>query len=175
MYVNKDSPHKAETLDFLQFMTSVEGGQLFQDGSGWLSAIRGVHVPPELEVHRATGDGMSGGSQYVGVGANSTMAFRQHLNLLVGPQGSVDQFVEAMEVGLKKKITEDLRLEIRANVEARRASDAEMMAMSALNRLEPRNELRDLRQRTLASNQTLFEVNQYEASWVFNRYGFKQP
>ncbi len=46
MYLNKNSPHKDEALDFLRFMTSVEGGQLFQDHSGWLSSIRGVKIPP---------------------------------------------------------------------------------------------------------------------------------
>lgn len=174
MYVNKDSPHKAEALDFLRFMTSVEGGQIFQDHSGWLSGTRGVKVPPDLEALLATGDGFSGGMQYMGVGPNSSMAFWQHVNLLIGPQGSVDKFVEALEVGLKKQVTEDLRLEIRSNVEARRASDSEMVAMSALNRLGSLDATRELRQRTLASNQTLSEANQYEAAWVLERNGYKQ-
>lgn len=175
MYLNKDSPHKAEALDLLRFMTSIEGGQLFQDHSGWLSGTRGVKVPPDLEIQRATGDGYTGGSQYEGVGINSTMAFWQHLNLLMDPQGSVDKFVEAMEVGLKKKITEDLQIEIRTNLEARRAADPEMMAMSALNRLKGRDEVREQRQRTLASNQTLFEINQYEGAWALAHDGYKGP
>ena len=175
VYLNKDSPHKAEALDFLQFMTSVEGGQLFQDHSGWLSSIRGVRVPPELEINRASSDGYSAGMQYVGVGANSTMAFWQHLNLLMDAQGSVDKFVAAMEDGLRKKVTEDLRLEIRANLLARRATDSEIMAMSALNRLQGLDAERDLRQRALVSNQSLFEINQYEAEWVLQRHGYKEP
>jgi hypothetical protein len=175
VYLNKDSPHKAEALDFLQFMTSVEGGQLFQDHSGWLSSIRGVRVPPELEINRASSDGYSAGMQYVGVGANSTMAFWQHLNLLMDAQGSVDKFVAAMEDGLRKKVTEDLRLEIRANLLARRATDSEIMAMSALNRLQGLDAERDRRQRALVSNQSLFEINQYEAEWVLQRHGYKEP
>jgi hypothetical protein len=175
MYLNKDSPHKAEALDFLRFMTSIEGGQLFQDHSGWLSGTRGVHVPPELEIQRSTGDGYAAGTQYIGVGLNSTMAFWQHLSLLMDARGSVDEFAEAMEDGLRKKVTEDLRIEIRTNLEARRATDSEIMAMSSLNRLEGRDDMRELRQRTLASNQTLSEINEYEAAWALERYGFKQP
>ena len=175
VYLNKDSPHKAEALDFLRFMTSVEGGQLFQDHSGWLSSVRGVHVPPDLEIQRSTGDGYTGGAQYVGVGPNSTMAFWQHLNLLMDAQGSVDKFVDAMEDGLRKEITEDLRLEIRTNLLARRASDSEIMAMSALNRLQGLDAERDRRQRALVSNQSLFEINQYEAAWVLERHGYKEP
>ena len=175
MYLNKDSPHKEEALDFLRFLTSVEGGQIFMDRSGWLSSVRGVRVPPEMEIYRATGDGYTAGMQYMGVGANSSMSFWQHLNLLVGAQGSVDKFVEALEAGLPKQVTEDLRLEIRTGVEASRAVDSEVLAMSALNRLRAPDPERVRRQQTLASNQTLSELNQYESQWVLDRHGYKQP
>jgi raffinose/stachyose/melibiose transport system substrate-binding protein len=173
LYLNKDSPHKAETIDFLHFLTSVEGGQLFMDHSGWLSSIRGVRVPPELEIHRSTGDGYTAGMQYMGVGANSSMAFWQHLNLLVGAQGGVDKFVEAMENGLKKEVTEDLRLETRTFLEANRAVDSEVVAMGALNRLRGLDREREVRQHTLASNQTMSEINQYCSLWVLERHGYK--
>lgn len=175
MYLNKDSPHKAEALDFLRFMTSVEGGQLFMDHSGWLSGIRGTKVPKEMEIYLAVGDGYTGGAQYVGVGSNSTMAFWQNLNLLISEQGSVDKFVEAMEVGLKKEVTEDLKIEIRTRVESSRAADSEIQAMSVLNRLQGRDVERNERKQILASNQTLFEINQYEATWVLAHDGYKGP
>ena len=175
MYLNKDSPHKAEAIDFLHFLTSVEGGQLFMDHSGWVSSVRGVHVPPELEITLATGEGFTAGMQYVGVGASSTMSFWQHLNLLVGPQGSVDKFVESLEVGMKKQVTQDLRNEIRTFLAASRAVDSEILAMSALNRLLAPDPGRVLRQQTLASNQTLSEINAYEGAWVLLRHGDTQP
>lgn len=175
MYLNKHSPHKAEALDFLRFLTSVEGGQLFMDHSGWLSSVRGVKVPPEMEIYRGTMDGHSAGIQYIGVGPNSSMAFWQHLNLLVGSQGGVDKFVEALENGMQKQVTEDLRLEIRTNLEASRAVDSELVAMNALNRLQAKDPARELRQRTLADNQTLSEINEYQAAWVLQRHGYGQP
>ncbi|MEO6875806.1 MAG: extracellular solute-binding protein [Opitutaceae bacterium] len=175
VYVNKDSPHKAEALDFLYFLTSVEGGQLFMDHSGWLSSIRGVKVPKEMEVYRGTTEGLSAGSQYVGVGANSTMKFWQHLDLLVGAQGSVDKFVDALEPTMLKDITADLRVEIRTNLQVSRAADSEIMAMSALNRLRAPEAERTARQQAMASNQTLTEINEYESLWVLARHGYKQP
>ena len=175
MYLNKNSPHKAETLDFLRFLTSVEGGQLFQDHSGWLSSIRGVKVPPEMEIYRGTTDGYSGGSQYIGVGPNSTMAFWQHLNLLVSQEGSVDKFVDALEDGMRKQVTEDLRVEIRTDAEVSRAVDSEILAMSARNRLQGADPERTVRQHALATNQTLTEIAEYEAAWVLERHGYKQP
>ena len=173
MYLNKNSPHKAEAIDFLRFLTSVEGGQLFQDHSGWPSSIRGVHVPPELEIQLSTGDGVSGGAQYIGVGGRSTMAFWQHLNLLIEPQGSVDKFIATMEVGLREMITEDLRNEIRKFVMANAAVDSEITAMGALDRLQKADPDRGRRQATLAANQTLSEIEEYEAAWVLQRHGSK--
>jgi ABC-type glycerol-3-phosphate transport system substrate-binding protein len=172
MYLNKNSPHKEAALDFLRFMTSVEGGQLFMDHSGWLSSIRGVKVPPEMEIYRGSTEGYSSGVvEYVGVGSNSNMAFWQHLNLLVSPQGSVEQFVDAVEVGLRQKITADLRVEIHTMAEASRAVDSEVVAMTALNRLRGKDAGRDVRLQTLASNQTLTEISEYEAEWALRRHG----
>ena len=175
MYLIKDSAHKEETLDFLRFMTSVEGGQLFQDRSGWLSSVRGVHIPADMEILRATGDGYSGGMQYIGVGGSSSLAFWRHLNLLASAQGSVDKFVDAMEDGLKKEVTEDLQAEVRTGLEASRTVDSEIVAMNALNRLRSPDPERTQREQVMASNQTLAEINQYQARWVLDRYGYKQP
>ena len=175
LYLNKNSPHKEEALDFLRFLTSVEGGQLFQDHSGWLSSVRGVKVPPELKIYRSANDGYTAGMQYMGVGANSSMSFMQHLNLLVAADGSVDKFVSAMEHGLKKEVTEDLRVEIHTLLAASRADDSEIMALSALNRLRAPDPELDLRRQAQASNQTLSEINEYEAAWVLDRHGYKQP
>jgi len=32
-----------------------------------------------------------------------------------------------------------------------------------------------LRQQTMAGNQTLAEINEYECLWVLERHGYKQP
>jgi len=45
LYINKASPHQAEAIDFLRFITSVEGNTIFSHTSGWLPAIREVEVP----------------------------------------------------------------------------------------------------------------------------------
>jgi ABC-type glycerol-3-phosphate transport system substrate-binding protein len=170
IYLNKDSHHKAEAIDFLHFLTSVEGGKLFQDHSGWLSSVRTVPIPPELEVNRPTGDGFTTGIQYVGVGPNSTMLFWQNLHLLVGPQGGVDRFIAAIEPIMPPAILADLRLDLSGNVTAVRTVDSEIVAMNALNRLRPPDAGRTQRQHTLAGGQTLSEADGYEAAWVLARH-----
>jgi ABC-type glycerol-3-phosphate transport system substrate-binding protein len=175
VYLNKDSPHKAEALDFLYFLTSVEGGQLFMDHSGWISSVRGVRVPRELEIYRPTGDGYTTGMQYMGVGANSTQSFWQNYHLLVSPQGSVAQFIEALEPGLPKQVTEDLRREVNTSAASASAVDCELMALGALHRLQAPDADRAQLQRMLAANQTQSEINGYEASWVLARQGVGSP
>lgn len=172
-YLNKDSPHKAEAVDFLRFLTSVEGGTIFQAHSGWLSAVRDVPVPPELESYRPTGDGFTTGMQYIGVGPNSTMKFWQHLHLLIGPQGSVEKFAEAVEADMPETITADLRRDLSGNLTSVRTVDSEIIALAALNRLTPPDTARVQRQATLAGGQTLSEADGYEAAWVLARHGYK--
>ncbi len=173
IYLNKDSRHKDEAVDFLRFITSQEGGQIFQEHSGWLTSVRGVPAPPELEIYRPTGEGYHTGIQYIGIGPNSTMKFWQHLHLLVGPQGSVDRFVDALEKDLPEAVTADLRLEVSGNLTALRTVDSEIVAMSVLNRLQPLDADRVKRQHTLASSQTLSEANGCESAWVLARHGYQ--
>lgn len=171
MYLNKDGRHKEEALDFLRFLTSVEGGQLFMDHSGWLSSIRSVVVPPELEIQRALPDGYSTGTFYMGIGPNSSLSFQQHLHLLEGERGGVEAFVNALEFNLPTMMSADLKLDIRDTLTGVRGVDSEIAAMNALNRLQPPDPERAVRQQTLAGNQTLSELNAYESTWVLTRHG----
>ena len=171
MYLNKDGRHKEEALDFLRFLTSVEGGKLFMENSGWLTATRAVPTPPELEVQRSVINGYSTGIFYLGVGQNSVLSFQQHFHLLTGPEGSVDRFVDALETHLREEMSEDLRLDIRNKLVGSRGVDSEIAAMSALERLVTPAADRITRQHTLAANQTMAEQKLYEAAWVLERHG----
>ncbi|MDB6095053.1 MAG: hypothetical protein JWM32_2615 [Verrucomicrobia bacterium] len=170
-YLNKNTRHKEEALDFLRFLTSVEGGQIFTERSGWLSSIRSVPTPPELEVQRAEFNGYYTGIFYMGMGPNSEIAFKQNFHLLVTPQGSVDRFVEALEANMKAALTEDLRLDLHNRLAGVRAVDSEIIAMSALNRVLAVSPERASRQQTLAANQTLAEQRALESAWILARRG----
>ncbi|MBS0663690.1 MAG: extracellular solute-binding protein [Verrucomicrobia bacterium] len=168
MYLNKDSRHKEEALDFLHFLTSWEGGKIFSAHSGWLSSIRGVPVAPEIEVQRATVNGYHTGTFYMGLGPNTALSFQQHLNQLVGPQGSVDRFVDALEADMRREAAADLRLDLRAKLTGARAIDSELAAVASLDRLEPATPGRAMRRSALASNQTLAELRAAEAAWILD-------
>jgi len=166
IYLNKDGRHKEEALDFLRFLTSVEGGRLFSEHSGWLSSIRDVPVAPELEVQRATANGLYTGVFYMGIGPNSELSFKQHFHLLVSPQGSVDQFIDGLESDLRRQLREDLRLDLRHKVVGVRAVDSEIVAMSSLDRLRGPDPERAARRATLVGNQTIAESRAAESAWV---------
>ena len=166
MYLNKDSRHKEEALDFLRFLTSWEGGRLFSAHSGWLSATRDVPVTPELEVQRGTLNGYYTGSFYMGLGANTLLSFQQQQHLLLGPQGSVDRFIDALEAGMRAQTTADLRLDLRAKLTGVRSIDAELAAVTSLDRLAGATPERAVRRQALTANQTLAEARAAEAAWV---------
>ncbi len=173
IYLNKDSRHKEEALDFLRFLTSVEGGTLFTAHSGWLSAIRDVPAAPEIEVQRATANGYYTGIFYMGIGPNTLQSFNQNLHLLVGPQGSVDRFVEALEAGQRRQVSDDLRLDIHNRLTGERGVDAEIAALGGLDRLRGSNPERSDRLLALASNQTIAEIKVYESEWILLRHGVR--
>jgi hypothetical protein len=85
----------------------------------------------------------------------------------------VDRFVEALEPDLPAAISEDLRLEVSGSITSVRTVDSEIVALSALNRLHPRDAARLQRQQMLTGGQTLSEADGYEAAWVLARYGYK--
>lgn len=117
MYLNKGSRHPAEALDFLKFLTSVPGQQLFTDASLWLPAVNGVNVPEEIRNFRDYQEGLSfGQAPYDAIGTEVSMGWDRNFYRLVGDQGSVEQFAEAMDRDMPAAMLMDLKAELRATL-----------------------------------------------------------
>ncbi len=100
MYLNKASRHPAEALDFLKFITSVPGNQLFTDASLWLPAVNGVVVPEEIRNFRDYQEGLSfGQAPYDALGTEVWMGWDRNFYQLVGDNGSAEKFAAAMDPG----------------------------------------------------------------------------
>ncbi|MBP6506460.1 MAG: extracellular solute-binding protein [Opitutaceae bacterium] len=166
MYLNKSTPHRAETIDFMRFMTSVEGGQLFMDHSGWISSVRDTRVPADLVPALGIVDGYSAGGGYMRTGASTAQAFIKNMYKLVGPQGSVEGFVEAVDQDMPVAQRADLETELRNLTNALRPQDAEFMAMRALDRIGPVSAAITARGDSLETSQTLSEINIYQGLTV---------
>jgi raffinose/stachyose/melibiose transport system substrate-binding protein len=172
IYLNRNTRHKEEAIDFLHFLTSMEGGKLYSDNARGISSIRGVKAKPELEIYRPTGEGYHTGVFYMSLGnANTMLSFSQNLNRLFSHEGGVKAFVDAIEADLPTAVVEDLRLDVRASTVNVRSSEAEIAALPSLDRIQGRSPDRADRLQRLASNQTLMEVNKYEAAWAIAHPG----
>lgn len=171
LYLNNRSPRKPEAIDFLRFLTSVEGGQLFMEHSGWISSVRETKIPDELKPAYGAVDGYSVGGGYMRTGGNTTQVFVANMYKLVGPQGSVARFAEALDADMPAAQRADLQTEVRNLTHALRPQDAELLAVRALDRLEAPGDAATRRQRgeTLETSQTFSEINLYQAAAVLRQ------
>ena len=117
MYLNKASRHPAEALDFLKFLTSVPGNQLFTDASLWLPAVNGVNVPAEIRNFRDYQEGLSfGQAPYDAIGTEVSREWDQNFFHLAGENGSAEKFAAAMDAVAPAAVRADLEAELRATL-----------------------------------------------------------
>ena len=158
-YLNKQSAHPKEAIDFMHYMTSVEGNQLFTDHSGWLPSIRDVRVPPDIVAYQTPLDCYSFGAEYMSaMGSTVGAAVLRNLYLLTDTHGSVDQFVNAMEAAMPEAVRTDLRKEISNRAIIVRPQDVAIMATAALSRRSPGGGNLAVAQERLESSQTQSEA-----------------
>ena len=133
MHLNKSSPHKAEALDFMRYMTSLQGSQLFTDGSGWLPATIKVKIAPEIQSFTSPQDGYALCNPYSIIGSNATMQFARNMHLLTGEQGSVDKFTSALDAVMPDAVLADLQSELRSLLMTIRTQDPRTIAHAQLS------------------------------------------
>lgn len=133
MYLNKASRHPAEALDFLKFITSVPGQQLFTDASLWLPAVNGPVVPEEIRNFRDYQEGISfGQAPYDAIGTETSMAWDRNFYRLTGENGSVEKFAAAMDADMQAAVRMDLQAELRATLVLVKPQDPVIVGWSGL-------------------------------------------
>ncbi|RFC46529.1 MAG: ABC-type glycerol-3-phosphate transport system [Verrucomicrobia bacterium] len=117
MYLNKTSRHPAEALDFLKFLTSVPGQQLFTDASLWLPAVNGAVVPEAIRNFRDYQEGISfGQAPYDMIGTEVGMNWDRNFYRLSGENGSAEKFAAALDAEMPAAVRQDLKAELRATL-----------------------------------------------------------
>lgn len=167
--LNRASPHRAQAIDFMHFMTSMEGGRIFMETVGAVPGIVGVATPPELEIYRPTPDGYSPGSKYDIFGPESQAVYSRNLHKLLGAQGSVDAYVAAITPGFREVLERDMQAEIRTLATNQRGQDLEVVALRTLARIEPGDAGYARRFPLAQSHQTANEINVYETTAVLQQ------
>jgi len=135
LYVNRATRHRREALDFLQFITSMEGSQIFTDVSTWLPAIAGVKASAYSRQFLPFYDGyiwsLDGGFFNL-TGNDAVRLLRSSYYLMWGPNGGPEKYAAALDAGLKECVVSDLTRETKTRLEAVTREDAAAAAAHLL-------------------------------------------
>lgn len=158
LYLNRTSLHKKEALDFLKFLTSVPGNQLFTNESLWLPAINGVDVPEEIKPFREYQTGYAiGQAPYNMIGSEVSMAWDSNFHELTGEQGDVDKFAARLDEVMPEKIRMDLENEARNALLLVKPQDALIVAHASLADDSAEGRQHRTRQHEMEMGQTMSE------------------
>lgn len=155
--LNKASPHRAEAVDFMRFLTSHGAGKIFTEKSGWISSIRDVPVPLEIASDLSPIDGFVAGACYCIIGSEATRLFWREFHRMTGPRGSVENFTAALDEAMPAAITADLRTEQRNQQLTLPPRDVRIAAVGELARRAPEDAAVRLRRERLESAQNQSE------------------
>ena len=158
-YLTKQSRHKAEAIDFLHFVTSIEGNRLFSQASHWMPSVEGVKIDPELAPFRQMLDGYvvtdrQNGPSVLGAGANYLRLVETNLHVLFAPNGGVEAFTRAIEPQFRAAVRGDLEKQLSVQRENLRSRDLALGALQFLDASEQAEAARQLSGQHLVETQT---------------------
>jgi raffinose/stachyose/melibiose transport system substrate-binding protein len=160
-YLARQSRHPEAAIDFLRYVTSLEGNQLFSRASHWMPSVEGVAIEPELQPFQQNNHGyivtdVQNGPQLMnGPGAAYTQLFETNLHVLYAPDGGVEAYTRVLERQVRDVVIADLRKQIRVQRENVRRRDTTLAALSFLG---PAEQAESVRQQ---SSQHLNELHVY--------------
>jgi len=130
IYLNRATPHRAEALDFLRFMTSQEGGSIFSHYSNWLSSTIGVKPSAFASQFKFKRNGyfFSGNILVPCTLGDARNFVAAHMDDLWSANGSVGAFQKAMDEGIAERIRDGFRQGIRLQTDNLRPLDVEAAA-----------------------------------------------
>lgn len=100
MALYKLSSMKDEAIDFLRYLTSYKGNQMFVDHSGWLPATIGVEPTREMRPFMPETAGIIGSLHLRFLGGNVATVYRGQLYLYIGGDITYEEFVANVEAAM---------------------------------------------------------------------------
>ncbi len=130
--LTRSSAHPEVARDFLLFLASRSGSQIWTDNSGWPPAILGTRMGKDVTPFLPVTEGYVLGLQ-PNIGARGflelTRCCTTHFHLLFGPTGSAEAFVQAVKPLYAEAVASDLRRTLRSNLEIVRRNDTQFAAL----------------------------------------------
>lgn len=160
-YLNRQSKHQAVAIDFLRYLTSVEGNAVFSREGKLMPAIHGVEIIPQLEQFKANYDGYvvtatnDGLSLMYGTGPEYTRLWLSHLYQLFSPDGGVEPYSRTIKENLRTAAVTDLQIQLKNRFTNLRQRDAVLTALVHLGG----DDLTEARHQLSAQN--LMELHTY--------------
>ena len=160
-YLARQSRHPDVAIDFLRYVTSMEGNRLFSQASHWMPSVEGVEIAPELQPFKQNNHGyvvsdVQNGPQLLnGPGAAYTQLLETNLHVLYSPDGGVEAYTRALEPRFRATVESDLRRQVHVQRENLRRRDTSLAALSFLG---PDEQAESVRQQ---SSQALNELHLY--------------
>lgn len=160
-YLTQQSRHPEVAIDFLRYLTGLEGNRLFSQASHSMPSVEGVEIAPELQPFKQQNNGyvvtdvQNGPLLLNGPGADYTHLFETNLHVLYAPNGGVEAYTRVIEPRFREVVETDLRKQIHVQRENFRRRDS---ALAALLFLGPAEQAESARQQ---SGQHLNELHAY--------------
>ncbi len=115
-YVNQQTKHRAQVIDFLQFLTSQQGSQMFTDISHWQPATVGAKPSHFAAQFTQVTEGNAWGPSFINLSGNDAgMFMRSELGALWNIGGSPEAYKAAIRPGLSARLRDDYGREERAS------------------------------------------------------------
>ncbi len=170
-YLNKAGQHKEAALDFMRFMTGLEGNTIFAQTSGWLPSVREVEVADYAKSYLPRFEGFSVRTSYMrGFGSETREVWSRHMHHLTSPQGGVEPFLEVFQQEFHDALRRDLKKDLRDVYLSIRRDLPPLTALTVLDRLEGLDSNRYRSRLRRESNQAITEAKLYEAEFL-TRHG----
>ncbi|MCW5547468.1 MAG: extracellular solute-binding protein [Opitutaceae bacterium] len=169
-FLNNASPHREAAIDFMRFMTSVPGNQIFVEASGWLPSVEGVEVPDHLRPHLPRRDGWMGRSAILrAFGAETSTLWQRLAHRLVSREGGVEPFLTTFAPAFADALRTDLTRDARNALDSIRRQVPALAGLATLDRLEGVDPARLANRLEREASQHLTEARYYETLAVLDK------
>jgi raffinose/stachyose/melibiose transport system substrate-binding protein len=158
--ITRASPHPAQALDFLRFITSQREDRKFVAIADTLPVIDGVEAPGFMANFTPDGRGFPQGPTLMAPGDVGMLVARDEY-LLFGPQGSVDSFLEALARDLPAAARGDLTRGERQLLETVALNDASVESAHRLAHEYHRSAVLERKYQSIVETQNEQEASAY--------------